>query len=147
MLSHNRPMFEVLGSKPKDISAEFLRNFEGMTSEPVNAEELRAARAQLVDLIVGKMPEEHRRFLVSFESGKPDWKLLAVPNADKLPAIKWRQHNLDKLTKNRRAELVAGLEGVLGIQVTPAQLTLMPEPSKPARRPRKQPARRSPPGP
>jgi predicted nucleotidyltransferase component of viral defense system len=38
LLSHNRPMFEVLGGRPKDISAEFLHNFEGMTAEPVKLE-------------------------------------------------------------------------------------------------------------
>lgn len=137
LLSHNRPMSEVLGGKPKDRSDEFLRNFAGMTDEPVKVEELYAARARLVDTVVAGMPEAHRRFLVSFESGAPDWKLLAVPNAGKLPAIKWRQQNLDKLEKNKRAELVAGLEKVLGKQVTPKQLTLMPEPSKPARKRRR----------
>ena len=116
----------------KDISGEFERNFTGMTAEPVTLDELLAARVELVEIIVSKMPEQHRRFLVSFESGAPDWSLLAVPKADRLPAIKWRQQNLDKLTKNKRADLVVQLEAVLGKQVTPAQLTLMPEPSKPA---------------
>jgi predicted nucleotidyltransferase component of viral defense system len=137
LLSHNRPMAEVLGSKQKNISKEFLRNFEGMTNEPVRIEDLHSARTQLADLVVGKMPEPHRKFLVSFESGAPDWSLLAVPKAARLPAIKWRQQNLDKLTKNKRTELVAGLEAVLGKQVTPAQLTLIPEPSKPARKRRR----------
>jgi len=132
LLSHNRPMFEVLGGKPKDISAEYLQNFEGMATEPVKIVELQAARRELVEIIVGKMPEDHRRFLISFETGKPDWKLLGVPKADKLPAIKWRQQNLDRLTQNKRAELVAGLEAVLGKKVTPKQLTLTPESSKPA---------------
>ena len=35
LLSHGRPMFEVLNAVPKDISAEFMRNFEGMTKSPV----------------------------------------------------------------------------------------------------------------
>jgi len=67
----------------------------------------------LIDLVVGKMPEPHRRFLVSFERGEPDWKLLDVPGAAELPAVRWRQQNLDKLTATARAELVAHLEAVL----------------------------------
>jgi predicted nucleotidyltransferase component of viral defense system len=130
LLSHNRPMAEVLGSKQKDIAADFRNNFEGMTAEPVALDELLSARVGLVDQIVAKMPEKHKQFLISFESGTPDWSLLAVPKADKLPAIKWRQQNLDKLPKNKRAELVAQLETVLGMPVTPKQLTLTPEPSK-----------------
>lgn len=137
LLSHTRPMSEVLTARPKDIAQEFERNFEGMTKDPVKLDDLLAARTALVEAIVGRMPEKHRRFLISFEKGEPDWSLLDLKKIDKLPAVKWRQQNLDAITKNKRAELVAQLERVLGLDVTPAQLTLMAEksaPSKPARR-------------
>jgi hypothetical protein len=39
--------------------------------------------------------------------------LLGVPNAAELPAVRWRQQNLDKLSANKRAILVARLEEVL----------------------------------
>ncbi len=113
MLSHNRPMWEVLAPHRKDITEEFMRGFDGMTAEPVSIEELVAAREALIGSIVGKMPEEHRRFLVSFERGEPDWLLLGVPDASELPAVKWRQINLDSLTSEKRAALVARLEKVL----------------------------------
>ncbi|APG15075.1 MULTISPECIES: nucleotidyl transferase AbiEii/AbiGii toxin family protein [Bradyrhizobium] len=113
LLSHDRPMFEVLGSPQKDISDEFLHGFEGMTDKPVSKDELKDARKKLVDEIVGKMPEDHRKFLVSFERGQPDWDLLGVPDTANLPAIKWRQQNLDKLSKEKRGRLVADLEKVL----------------------------------
>ncbi len=47
-----------------------------MTAEPVSLDELVAVRESLIDLVVGMMPEPHRRFLVSFERGEPDWQLL-----------------------------------------------------------------------
>jgi hypothetical protein len=65
--------------------------------------------------IVADMPEAHRKFLVSSERGEPDWKVLGTPAAADLPAVKWRQLHLDKLTKDRRAALVAQLEEVLGV--------------------------------
>jgi hypothetical protein len=83
------------------------------------------------------MPEKHRRFLISFEKGKPEWELLGLPEVDKLPAVQWRQQNLDKITKNKRAELVAQLERILGLEVTPSQLTLMPEKSDAAKKRRR----------
>ena len=83
--------------------------------------------------LVGDMPAAHRHFLVSFERGEPDWDLLGLPRVDKLPAVLWRQQNLDKITKNKRAELVAHLERVLSLDVAPAQLTLIPEKSAPSR--------------
>ena len=113
LLSHDRPMSEVLASKSKDISDEFLRGFEGMTEQPVSRDELIAAREALIADIVGKMPDAHRRFLISFERGEPDWALLGVPGAAELPAVRWRQQNLDKLSKEKRATLVSALEKVL----------------------------------
>jgi predicted nucleotidyltransferase component of viral defense system len=60
LLSHDHPMSEVLAPTRKDISAEFLRGFEGMTEEPVSRDELIAAREILIAEIVGRMPDSHR---------------------------------------------------------------------------------------
>ena len=133
LLSHHRPMAEVLAARPKDLAREFETNFVGMTEADVSLDELLAARDALVTAIVGEMPAAHRHFLVSFERGEPDWDLLGLPRVDRLPAVLWRQQNLDKITKNKRAELVAHLERVLSLDVAPAQLTLIPEKSAPSR--------------
>jgi predicted nucleotidyltransferase component of viral defense system len=113
LLSHSRPMHEVLLAKRKDITVEFNRGFVGMTGEPVTIEELVAAREALIADIVGNMPAAHRQFLVSFERGEPDWTKLGLPAVAAMPAVKWRQHNLDKLSSEKRAALVANLEKVL----------------------------------
>jgi predicted nucleotidyltransferase component of viral defense system len=114
LLSHTRPMSEVLTARPKDIARAFEQNFIGMTTEPVVLTDLLQARTALVQAIVGDMPEPHRRFLISFERGEPDWDLLALPGVNRLPAVLWRQQNLDLLSKAKRAGLVAELERVLG---------------------------------
>lgn len=141
LLCHRRPMAEVLAARPKDIAEAYANTFVGMTENPVTLETLLEARTAIVEAIVGQMPSEHRRFLIGFETGEPDWSLLGIKGVDKLPAVKWRQQNLDKLTKNKRIELVRQLETVLGQQTQPAQLTLMPEPSAKANR-KKAPARK-----
>lgn len=115
LLSHNRPMSEVLAPTRKDVSTEFLRGFEGMTATPVSLTDLLAVRERLISEIVGNMPQEHRRFLVSFEQGTPEWSLLGVNDADKLPAIRWRQQNLDSLDPKRRGLLVDELKAALNI--------------------------------
>ena len=104
----------MLTARPKDIARAFEQTFVGMTAEPVVLADLLQARTALVQAIVGDMPEPHRRFLVSFERGEPDWDLLALPGVDKLPAVLWRQQNLDTLSTAKRAGLVAELERVLG---------------------------------
>ena len=113
LLSHDRPMSEVLAPTRKEFSHEFERGFEGMTVAQVYLDDLIAAREAMIAEIVGQMPTEHRRFLVSFEKGQPDWALLAIPDAAALPAVRWRQQNLDKLSAAKRAALVARLEEVL----------------------------------
>lgn len=113
LLSHNRPVAEVLTARPKQISEEFLRGFQGMTAEPISLDELIVARESLINIIVGKMPEMDRHFLISFERGEPEWQLLKVPGADQLPAIRWRQQNLDKMTRQARTKLIDHLEAVL----------------------------------
>ena len=115
MLSHDRPMWEVLAPTRKDMNEEYTRGFEGMTDTPVALADLEAAREALIADIVGKMPQDHRRFLVSFERGEPDWKLLNVPAAPELPAVRWRQQNLDEASAEKRAALVANLKRVLGL--------------------------------
>jgi hypothetical protein len=105
-------MFEVLAPTRKNIKDLFERDFNGMTDEPT-LEELLAAREAFIKDIVGNMPPEHRRFLISFEKGKPEWDLLGLPHVADLPAVKWRQLNLDKLSAEKRGALVANLERVL----------------------------------
>jgi len=105
LLSHDRPMHEVVAPTRKKLDAEFARGFEGMTDAPVRLSELADTREQFIDTIIGKMPEAHRNLLVAFVEGKEDWAALGVADAAKLPAIRWRQQNLGMLTAERRAEL------------------------------------------
>jgi len=113
LISHGRPIAEVLRSPQKDISATFAGEFAGVTTVEVALEELIAAREALVAEVVGNMPEAHRRFLVGFKRGAPDWTLLGVPGAAELPAVRWKRQNLDRLSADARARLVREVEELL----------------------------------
>ena len=115
LISHNRPMAEVLAPRFKDLADEYARGFIGMTLEPVEVAELEKARTDLVAVMVGDMPQDHRRFLVSFERGRPDWHLLGLGGVKDLPAVLWRQRNLDSLDANARQHLVDDLIRTLGV--------------------------------
>ncbi|MDP3749844.1 MAG: nucleotidyl transferase AbiEii/AbiGii toxin family protein [Phenylobacterium sp.] len=113
LLGHGRPMHEVLDPRRKDIAAEFAQAFQGMTAEPAPLDDLLATREAIIATITGGMPRAHRDFLTGFLEGTPDWALLGVPGAEALPAILWRQQNLDTLDAGRRAALVHSLKAVL----------------------------------
>ena len=115
LISHNRPMAEVLAPRIKVLDDEYARGFVGMTTEPVDLAELEKARADLIAAVVGDMPQDHRRFLVGFEKGEPDWQLLGLEGVKDLPAVLWRQRNLDSLGKDERAKLVTNLQDALGL--------------------------------
>ncbi len=116
VISHDRPMAEVLAPARRDISAEYGRGFEGMVNEPVSLDDLLKAREDLIREIVGKMPDAHRRFLVSVKRGEPDWALLDLPGIKDLPAVRWKLENLAKLGAEKRAQLLKGLTEALGIR-------------------------------
>ncbi len=108
-------MAEVLAPTRLDITTEFQRGFAGLKDTPVTIDELTQAREDLIAAIVGDMPQEHRRFPISVKEGRPDWSLLELPGAEKLPAIRWNLENLAKLEEGRGAALLARLREVLGI--------------------------------
>ena len=111
--SHARPVHEVLTARRKDMTLDYNRGFVGHDKRAVTLKELIEEREILITDIVGNMPDDHKKFLLSFERGVPDWKLIGLPRTADLPAIKWRQENLNSLPRERRAELVASLEKVL----------------------------------
>lgn len=113
LISHHRPMAEVLNSPQKDITAAFAGEFAGMTLVDVPLEELIAARTALVAQMVGRMPKDHRQFLIGFKRGEPQWDLLGVPEASTLPAVRWKQLNLDRLKPEARQRLVEELATAL----------------------------------
>lgn len=113
LISHRRPMAEILTMRPKDIAGEYERGFAGMTDEPVTLDELLAARTAIKAIIANAMPEAHRRLLLSVERGQPDWALLDLDGVAALPSVQWRLQNIRSLDADRRARNVAELQRVL----------------------------------
>lgn len=114
LISHNRPLAEVLSPARKDIGNEFARGFVGMTEEDLPIDVLLEAREALIREITSRMPQRHRDFLISFKRGEPDWTLLSLPDVERLPAVQWRLKNLtENIRPEKRAILLAQLETIL----------------------------------
>ena len=112
IVSHNRPAAEVLAPRRKDIEHEFQNNFVGMTTAPVKIEDLIAAREEMIEIVVGQMPQEHRNFLIGLERGDVDWQLVNLQEVAELPAIRWKLSNLDKVQSDRRERFATNLAAV-----------------------------------
>ena len=115
LVSHYRPMIEILNPHWGDLRPVFEREFQGMVVEPVTPEELKIAGEQLVSRLHEEMTQGERRFILSVKEGKPQWDLLEVPGVESLPAIRWKLQNIGRMAPTKHREAVRRLRDYLGI--------------------------------
>jgi len=113
LISHDHSPHSLLDPVLRNISQDFEQNFVGMTSDDVALADLHTARKELIADVVGNMPENHKDFLCSFYRRMPDWALLGIDGVKNLPAVKWRELNLDRAGDGTCEELLRKLEKVL----------------------------------
>lgn len=116
LLSHMRPINEVIRPKFIDQRHAFETQFSGMADIPFSYEDFEKTREQLEKDIHSKLTEEDRLFLMSFKEGIPDWELFSVKNAKELPAIRWKLQNIEVLrleNSKKHVEMLKTLEGAL----------------------------------
>ncbi len=65
LAGHNRPTHEVLFGNDKDISAEYVNHFVGMTTEPVALDTLLETRAHLRTELPRRLTDHQKQFLIS----------------------------------------------------------------------------------
>lgn len=117
LISHKRPLHEVLKPNEIDISRAYENEFSGMVNEHVPLKTLTDVRKKLISEINSGLTNEERQFLVGFQSTTPDWSLLDV-DIQNLPSVRWKLLNLEKLKSNnpkRHSELGAKLREKLNL--------------------------------
>ena len=113
LLGHNRPMVELLDPVMQDIEPAYRDEFEGMVLESVSLDELIETRSQLVQALRGMLTDLDKQFLLAVKQGHADWEKFTFPEAVRLPAIRWKLHNLDRMPEKKRREAARKLESVL----------------------------------
>jgi predicted nucleotidyltransferase component of viral defense system len=113
LISHDRPMVELLNPNFVNIRPVFEKEFLGMTSEEVTCENLEAAREQLVSLIAGGLTTPERQFIISVKKGEAQWELLGLKGIELLPAVKWKLFNISRMDKKKLKAAISKLEKAL----------------------------------
>ncbi len=113
LIGHKGSLADSLDPNRKDIRKVYEDHFRGMTAEPVSIEELEQTRERLINEISGRLGEREKQFLLSMERGEPEWDLLALGRARKLPAVKWKLHNLRRMPAADRERAIERLLLVL----------------------------------
>ncbi len=97
LVSHRRPVAELVRPHAKDQRATFKSQFEGMPFEPFTYVDHEATLDRLVTAFHSGLTDGERAFLLSFEEGEPDWTRFPSPGLADLPAPQFKLMNIRKL--------------------------------------------------
>jgi predicted nucleotidyltransferase component of viral defense system len=116
LISHQRPMSELLAPNRKDISEIYKTEFMQMAQVDVAIEQLEEAREDLIEQINTQMTENEKKFLLSFKNKTPDWSLMEMDNVEviaNLPSVRWKMINLEQMPLQKHKEAFEKLQQVL----------------------------------
>jgi predicted nucleotidyltransferase component of viral defense system len=110
LLSHPRPIAEVLSPKLKDQRHAFDGQFAGMAFLPFTYEDYETTRQSLVALLNAAITSDEKALLLSFKAGEPDWKLSHIAELERLPAVQFKLANIRKLKAANPVKHAAAFE-------------------------------------
>jgi hypothetical protein len=116
LISHQRPINELLAPNLKELSRVYETEFAAMAQVDVGVKELERVRENLIQMLNESLAPQEKEFLLSFKNKQPNWDLLGLADAKaiaNLPSVKWKMINLEKLEKSRHQALYEKLEVVL----------------------------------
>ena len=113
LISHDRPMVELLNPGLSDIRSVFETEFKDMTLESVTCEDLEKTREELIAMILKELTIQEKQFIVSVKEGTPKWDLLGLEGIENLPAVKWKLMNIGKMNPSKHEKSVRKLKDCL----------------------------------
>jgi len=97
LLSHPRPINEIIKPNFLNQKASFNTEFAGMTLVPFHYTDFEITKENLVKHIFAALTDSDKKFLISFKKAEPNWALLDIAMLEEMPAIKWKLQNIRKL--------------------------------------------------
>ncbi|PCH58853.1 MAG: hypothetical protein COC14_00015 [Burkholderiaceae bacterium] len=114
LISHVKPIAELLSPVYKDIKPLYEGEFIEMTEENVSLEALESTREQLIHLINTELKENEKQFLLSFKNKNPDWSLINLKGVENLPAVNWKLINLNNMSADKHKAAYEKLQKLIG---------------------------------
>lgn len=119
LLGSDKPIIESL--QPNDVDqTEALENqFQGMSDISFSYEDYTSARTDLIKKVNDNLTQMDKEFILSFESGNPDWGKCCAGDLSNYPSIQWKMLNIQKLKKTNPKKFELGitkLKDFLGIE-------------------------------
>ena len=105
LLGSDRPIHESFAPSLIDQREAMENQFTGMTDIPFTYEDFEETRAKLINDVKSLMTDADRKFLISFESGQPEWDGYEFEYFKDYPSVQWKLLNLKKLAKQNPQKL------------------------------------------
>lgn len=115
LVSHPRPMEELLEPRWQPLGAAFENEFKGMAFRRVSVEALEDAGKQALRIVLSTLTSQEKQFLIGLYQRSPDWAALGLDGASNLPAVRWKLSNIAKMPDRKRDASLAALRRVLGV--------------------------------
>jgi len=115
LISHPRPIVEVLNPTLLDIRKIFENEFQGMTLIDIELKDLLETRKKLVTSLKASLTEEEKQFIGSVKMGQPEWDQLGLKDVENLPAVQWKLLNIRKMEKSKHKKAIEKLRNYLEI--------------------------------
>ena len=110
LLGSDRPIYESFAPSLIDQREAMENQFAGMTDIPFTYEEFEETRSKLINDVKSLMTEADKKFLISFESGQPEWDGYEFEYFKEYPSVQWKLLNLKKLAKQNPQKLLEEAE-------------------------------------
>lgn len=110
LLSHPRPISEVINPTLLDIKDIYEKDFVGMTNYQIALEDLLNTRNKLIKAVKNMFTNKDVDFLLSFKKGIPNWSLFSMPNLKEYPSIQWKLKNIQAMNPKKLLASLNALE-------------------------------------
>ena len=115
LISHPRPISEILRPKIKPLASQFNSEFKGMTFIEMSLNDLENCRTSLIELVSHSFNKDEKDFIISFQQNKPNWSLLSLDNIETLSAVRWKQLNIAKMPEQKLIKETTKLIEILNL--------------------------------
>ncbi|CAN5214266.1 hypothetical protein BH23BAC3_BH23BAC3_22470 [soil metagenome] len=68
---------------------------------------------ELPKILLEKLTDEEKEFLMSFKKGDPNWELISIPGLENLSGVQWKMLNIRKMDSDKHKAATKKLENVL----------------------------------
>ena len=116
LLSHYKPIHELLNPMLKNQKSAFDTQFSGLSAIEFTYDDYENTRTELIEILRNHLTKDDRKLILSFENANPDWSLFPHEIIRDFPAVQCKLHNINKLKTDKPEKhnvMIKAIEKVL----------------------------------